>query len=150
MATPSTRPAPGPGPSTVQAPQADTGVPTCYRHPGRETYVSCVRCGRPACPDCLRSAAVGQQCVECIRQGNRGPGGRGAFGGRVATGAVVTWTLVALNVLLYVAELVDPSTIINDGALVGRSRSARPATSAWPTGSGTGCITSAFLHEPPG
>ena len=34
--------------------------------------MSCVRCGRPACPDCLRSAAVGQQCVECVREGNRG------------------------------------------------------------------------------
>ena len=72
MTNPSSPPgAEGQDQAPVQAPQADTGVPACYRHPGRETYVSCVRCGRPACPDCLRSAAVGQQCVECIREANR-------------------------------------------------------------------------------
>src|SRR5579859_8208008 len=42
--------------------------PSCYRHPGRETYVACTRCGRYACPDCMRSASVGQQCVECVKQ----------------------------------------------------------------------------------
>ncbi len=113
--------------------------------------MSCVRCGRPACPDCLRSAAVGQQCVECIRQGNRTtrrPAGR--FGGGLDLRRGVTWTLVAINVVCYVVELVDQNTIINDGVLVGRFRPARSARSAWPTGSGTGCITNAFLHEPPG
>ena len=136
----------------VQAPQADTGVPTCYRHPGRETYVSCVRCGRPACPDCLRSAAVGQQCVECIRQGNRTvrrPSG--AFGGRVATsGAVLTWSLVALNVICYVAELVDQSTIINDGTLVGRFQTGPFSYIGVADGQWYRLITNAFLHEPPG
>ena len=32
---------------------------TCYRHPGRETAVSCSNCGRPICPDCMVYAAVG-------------------------------------------------------------------------------------------
>src|ERR1700689_2580201 len=65
--------------------------PTCFRHPGRETYVSCVRCGRPACPDCLRSAAVGQQCVECIRQGNRGTRqAAGVFGGGAMLGVAIS------------------------------------------------------------
>ena len=132
----------------------DDGIdgPTCYRHPGRETYVSCVRCGRPACPDCLRSAAVGQQCVECIRQGNRTvrrPSG--AFGGRVATsGAVLTWSLVALNVICYVAELVDQSTIINDGTLVGRFQTGPFSYIGVADGQWYRLITNAFLHEPPG
>lgn len=93
--------------------------PTCYRHPARETWVSCVRCGRPACPDCLREAAVGQQCLECVRgagQGTRQP--RTAFGGRLSTKAVVTWTLVGLNVLLYLVELAKPS-LANDWGLLG-------------------------------
>jgi membrane associated rhomboid family serine protease len=98
-----------------------TSVPTCYRHPGRETYVSCVRCGRSACPDCLRSAAVGQQCVDCVREGNRGARSPAAvFGGRPAAGAVVTWALVAINVLLYLVELAHPS-IANDWAMLGRA-----------------------------
>src|SRR5215510_1155224 len=97
------------------------GVPTCFRHPDKETYLSCVRCGRPACPDCLRSAPVGQQCVECIREGNRGvrtP--TTVFGGRAVSGALVTYTLVGLNVLLYLVEWVYPR-IVDYLELVGRA-----------------------------
>ena len=53
------------------SPTGQDSPPTCYRHPGKETWVSCVRCGRYACPDCLREAAVGQQCVECVRGDGR-------------------------------------------------------------------------------
>ena len=96
--------------------------PTCYRHPDRETWVSCVRCGRHACPDCLRSAAVGQQCVDCVHEGsrtNRRP--TTVFGGRPARTAVVTWTLIAVNVLLFLIELARPS-IATDWELLGYAR----------------------------
>ena len=83
--------------------------------------MSCVRCGRPACPDCLRSAAVGQQCVECVREGRRGARRGGTvFGGRPAAGAAVTWALVGINVLLYLVELAHPN-IANDWAMLGRA-----------------------------
>jgi membrane associated rhomboid family serine protease len=99
--------------STPGGPGQDDGeIPTCYRHPDRETYVSCVRCGRPACPDCMRSASVGQQCVECIGQAardTRQP--RLAFGGRAAAGAVVTWTLVGINVAIFLLTWVRPSVV---------------------------------------
>src|SRR5689334_5355349 len=36
----------------------------CYRHPDRETYVSCSECGRPICTECMTSAPVGQRCPE--------------------------------------------------------------------------------------
>ncbi|MFN8121770.1 MAG: site-2 protease family protein [Thermoleophilia bacterium] len=42
-------------------------VPTCPRHPGVETLLSCTRCGAPACPDCLVTSAVGSHCVDCVR-----------------------------------------------------------------------------------
>ncbi len=111
--------------STDQGGHSDQGagttpqVPTCYRHPGRETYVSCVRCGRHACPDCMRSASVGQQCVDCIGQGardTRQP--RTAFGGRPVAGAVVTWVLVAINVLIFLVTWVRPN-IVNDLEMFG-------------------------------
>src|SRR2546426_661727 len=41
---------------------------TCYRHPSRETGVSCSNCGRPICPDCMTTTAVGMRCPECSRQ----------------------------------------------------------------------------------
>jgi Zn-dependent protease len=39
----------------------------CARHPDVETLLSCTRCGRPACPDCLVAGAVGNHCVDCVR-----------------------------------------------------------------------------------
>ena len=36
----------------------------CYRHPKRETRVSCATCGRPICTECMRQTAVGIKCPE--------------------------------------------------------------------------------------
>ncbi len=95
------------------------GAPTCFRHPGRQTYVSCVRCGRPACPDCLRPASVGFQCVDCVRQGNRGARqATGRFGGAITSKARVTWTLIGLNILLYLVQLAHPS-LADDWSMLG-------------------------------
>jgi len=150
-------PTPGPAPGGevgVPPPGPDTGgeanVPTCFRHPGRETYLSCVRCGRPACPECLRSAPVGQQCVECIREGNRGTRTPTAiFGGRTVSRALVTYTLVGLNVLLYLVEWVYPR-IVDYFDMLGAARD--PALHGQLVGVATGqeyrLLTSAFLHEP--
>ncbi len=82
--------------------------------------MSCVRCGRPACPDCLRSAAVGQQCVECVRAGHQDTRtARGLFGGWAGSrGAAVTWTLVALNILLYLVEWVRPGLANDMGSVI--------------------------------
>jgi membrane associated rhomboid family serine protease len=95
------------------SPTGQDTPPTCYRHPGRETWVSCVRCGRHACPDCLRDAAVGQQCIDCVRgTGQGGQGVRAArtvFGGRPSRSATVTWILMAVNILLYLVQLARPS-----------------------------------------
>ena len=125
-------------------------VPTCFRHPERETYLSCVRCGRPACTECLRSAPVGQQCVECVKEGNRGVRTPAAmFGGRAVSGALVTYTLVGLNVLFYLVEWVYPR-IVNYLDMVGAARD--PALHGQVVGVAAGeeyrLITSAFLHEP--
>jgi membrane associated rhomboid family serine protease len=40
-------------------------LPTCYRHPDRETRLACSSCGRPACVECVHPADVGQKCEEC-------------------------------------------------------------------------------------
>jgi hypothetical protein len=36
----------------------------CYRHPRRETRISCATCGRPICTECMRQTAVGIKCPE--------------------------------------------------------------------------------------
>ena len=86
-------------------PQQDSGyrLPDCYRHPGRETGVSCTRCERPVCPECRVSASVGFQCRECVQGGRaevRPP--RTEFGGRT-TGdpALVTKILIGINLVVW-------------------------------------------------
>jgi membrane associated rhomboid family serine protease len=131
----------------AQAPQ----VPTCYRHPGRETYVSCTRCERPICPDCMRDASVGHQCPECVREGNRtvrAP--RTVLGGRVATRPTVTMALIAINVVAYVAELASP-TFVDRFEMLGQLKTQfgvvipgyGVADGQWYR-----LITAAFLHVP--
>ena len=51
----------------------------CYRHPTRETGVSCSNCGRPICPECMTSTSVGMRCPECARQTTKVRVGQGAF-----------------------------------------------------------------------
>ena len=136
--------------ATQQAPDAGSGsgVPTCFRHAGRETYLSCTRCGRPACPECLRSAPVGQQCVECIKEGGRTVRRPTAvFGGRGVSDAVVTYTLVALNVLFYLAEWAYPK-IVDYLALIGGAYDPKiHEVIGVAQGEYYRLLTSAFLHE---
>lgn len=83
---------------------AQPPVPTCVRHPDRPTGLACTRCGRPACPECLRPAAVGQHCVDCVRQGERETRQvrtvAGAQTARNSTG-YVTYALIALNMVIF-------------------------------------------------
>ena len=92
----------------TQPPTPETGVPTCYRHPGRESHIRCQRCDRPICPECMRDAAVGFQCVECVKQGAKQTrSGRTAYGGLRPTDASTTSiALIALNVAVWIAIVV--------------------------------------------
>jgi membrane associated rhomboid family serine protease len=86
----------------------------------------------------MRSAAVGHQCDECVREGEnsvRQP--RTAFGGRdKKTTPVITYTLIAINVALFVLETVSPNL---QSELVLRS----PAVAS---GDLYRLVTSAFMH----
>ena len=128
------------------SPAGQESPPTCYRHPGRETWVSCVRCGRHACPDCLRQAAVGQQCVECVRgAGQATPRARTVFGGRPASSGVVTWTILGLNVLFYLVQLAHTS-LAQDWWMIGyASPTGFPPMQGVAAGQWYRLITSAFL-----
>lgn len=39
----------------------------CYRHPKRETRVSCATCGRPICTECMVQTDVGIKCPDDAR-----------------------------------------------------------------------------------
>ena len=79
-------------------------TPVCPRHPDRVSYVRCQRCGRPACPECQVQAAVGVQCVDCVREA-RAPATRSALGARLTGGPpIVTYTIIGLCVAMFVAQ----------------------------------------------
>ena len=88
-------------------PTPETGVPTCYRHPGRESYIRCQRCDRTICPDCMRDASVGFQCPDCVAEGQKATrSGRTAYGGLRPTNAGLTsFVLIGINIAVWVAVL---------------------------------------------
>ncbi|RKE18115.1 rhomboid family intramembrane serine protease [Streptomyces sp. TLI_171] len=107
------QPAPG-----AQAPEAPS--PTCFRHADRESYVRCSRCDRYACPDCRREAAVGYQCVECVKSGRQGVRqARTAFGGRITSRPYGTIALIVVNVAVYLAEVAGGRDFVNRFAMIG-------------------------------
>jgi membrane associated rhomboid family serine protease len=74
-------------------------VDTCYRHPNRETGVQCSNCGRAICPDCMTPTPVGMRCPECARVRTKVRTLRST-----TSEPVVTYALIAINVILYLAE----------------------------------------------
>ncbi len=93
---------------SAESPGPDaTGVPTCYRHPDREAHIRCQRCERVICPDCMRPAAVGFQCPECVALGRKETrSGRTAYGGRPSLDESRTsLVLIAVNVAVWIAVL---------------------------------------------
>jgi len=85
-------------------------MPVCYRHPSRETGVSCSSCGRPICPDCMTPTSVGMRCPECARQRTKVRTSRSQP--RVPT---VTQGLIALNVAVFLAETAAGSGFSSGG-----------------------------------
>ncbi|MHB9024853.1 MAG: hypothetical protein ACYC7E_11875 [Armatimonadota bacterium] len=130
----------------TESQQATTSAPTCYRHPDRETWVSCGRCGKPLCPDCMRHGPVGVRCEDCLYpQGKGAPLAAPQNPGRalgIAAGVGVIWTLVLIAVgALTRSAAPNPNLLLSAIAgatvgwllwrLVGRTWSRQTARAAW-------------------
>jgi membrane associated rhomboid family serine protease len=117
---------------------------TCYRHPDRETRVSCSSCGRPICPDCMTPTPVGMRCPECMRQRTKvvqGVGG-GASG---FSQSPATFVLIGLNVIAYLVEIAAGVGGLNNpgGEIVVKYALFGPAVAE---GEWYRLVTSGFLH----
>ena len=123
---------------------------TCYRHPSRETGVSCSSCGRPICPDCMTPTPVGMRCPDCAKQRTKTVRVRDS-----ATRPQVTYALIAINVIIFLAEGSKAFTIegevsgslITKGGLLGSSESPLLAGQGVAHGQWWRIVTSGFLHE---
>ncbi|HEY2354679.1 MAG TPA: rhomboid family intramembrane serine protease [Gaiellaceae bacterium] len=102
----------------------------CYRHPDRETGLSCSDCGRPICADCATFAPVGIRCPDHAgAQGGKKPRQikppkvARAEGVALATGrAPITMALIAANVAIYLITVEQGGGGINNpgGSLLQR------------------------------
>src|SRR5438034_5810550 len=128
---------------------------TCYRHPNRETGLSCSDCGRPICVDCMTVAPVGIRCPEHagkqprptprpVRAVQRPMARRGVV---IRGDALVTRILVGLNVGIYLAELAGGASInSNSGWIFEHGALYGPLVA---DGDWWRLITAAFLHYGP-
>ena len=102
---------------------------TCYRHPRRETGVSCSNCGNPICPDCMTPTPVGMRCPDCARQRTQVRTLRSMRGRPDAT-----YVLIAINVLLFlgVGRRAQPAaaaaTLVEASRSTGRDRRRAAST----------------------
>jgi membrane associated rhomboid family serine protease len=128
---------------------------TCYRHPDRETALSCSECGRPICTDCMTMAPVGLRCpdhsgrpqgVQKVTTGVR----RATYEG---TGALLTKALIGVNVAVFALALATGASmdrisgpVLEQGALVIRAISSGGELVGLATGEWWRLITSTFIH----
>jgi membrane associated rhomboid family serine protease len=121
----------------------------CYRHPRVETAVTCSDCGRPICPDCMIFGPVGIRCPDC--SGQRTVAAKTARrvrrAGERAPVGIVTTSLVAVNVLVFLAQIASSGDwqttsgrVFEEGALYG----PLVADGEWYR-----LITATFLHAGP-
>lgn len=140
-------------PSKPPAPAPDSGIGYCYRHPMRETGVRCTRCNRPICPDCMRPASVGFHCPDDVKLGARSIRAARTVAGAPARAGqpTVTWALVGINILVYVATVLEASGRLDNpasarGDSIFNSWQLQPYQVAHGGVEFQRLITSAFLH----
>jgi len=121
----------------------------CYRHPDRQSFILCQRCGRTICTQCQTPAAVGVHCPECVREQQArftetrrtvGPSGLTVARRRFAmVDQKATVVIVAVSVIVWLLQQVTAPL----GAPVTRALDFAPsllATQPWRL------ITTMFVH----
>ncbi|WP_314768885.1 rhomboid family intramembrane serine protease [Actinomyces bouchesdurhonensis] len=109
-------------------------APDCPRHPGVRSVDYCKRCNRPMCMDCAIPTEVRSICVDCASP--KRVWARRASRVGAAGAPVVTYSMMAICVLMYVVTSVSPS-LKASLSLVPATLASRPWT----------ILTGAFLHH---
>lgn len=121
----------------------------CVRHPERTTYLSCTRCGRPSCPQCLVPAAVGFHCVDCVAsqpvsRGRTRLGFQGTDGNPRVTKAIIAIAIVVYALQSFQRDSFQ-SEILVRFSLIGLAQTGQGLIGV-ATGEWWRLITVGFLH----
>lgn len=94
----------------------------CYRHPDRQSFALCQRCGRTICGECQTQAAVGVICPECMGEqrkaaprvvraarSSRSPGSTLSL--VRDTRPLVTYWIMGITAVAYLAQLIPGSPV---------------------------------------
>lgn len=134
----------------VSTSPSESGVATCYRHPGNRAGVVCQRCDRPICTQCMHQASVGFHCPECVKGGAqrivRGP---------QAFDPIVTKVLIGLNALAWLwssaqsgsIQRIGGDALLDFGLFGGAALAGGPDPIGVANGEVHRLLTSGFLHD---
>ena len=79
----------------------------CYRHPDRQSFVLCQRCGRTVCGECQTPGAVGVICPECMNEQRKtAPSTRTATFRRSNDKPVVTYSILGVTAFVFLLQLI--------------------------------------------
>ena len=112
----------------------------CYRHPDRQSFVLCQRCGRTICGDCQTPGAVGVICPECMKQQRQTAPRRTGFFSRSGDRPIVTYILIAVTAFVFLLQLV-PGLDITQYLLYAGVYSTPLAFEPWRM------LTTVFVHS---
>ena len=117
----------------------------CYRHPDRQSYILCQRCGRTICPQCSTQAAVGVHCPECVREARQAaPKTRPRLltalrrpSSSAHAVPIVTYSLIGINLVVFGLQWLTGGALTNAWVYPPFMTGAEP----WRM------VTSMFLHS---
>ena len=94
----------------------------CYWHPDRYAGVTCQRCERRVCAECMHTASVGFHCPACIAPQSIHSGRKrrsfarySAQSAKVSEQSITTRTLIAVNLLAFLVTLFRGGSLSSGG-----------------------------------
>lgn len=120
----------------------DPSANFCYRHPNRQSFVLCQRCGRTICGECQTPGAVGFICPECMKA-QRQSAPRNRLGARISNSSpIVTYAIIGITAFVFLLQWIPGLNVTN--ALLYAGVYSDPAYGAFQPWR---MITAVFLHS---